>query len=238
MTFRRYLFGLLWQSICLYRRRDAFSHYHQHRDAMDAILSKQIIETFRKNGNIVDEKLVPECKLQFHTESNLILGTGVKLCTTFSLTAEDLLWKVEANNYSARNNLSEFTPVTMDTLGAIKKQLSQSQTKGTRTQMKSRQSQQAEVNLRAAPSTLKAAMAVKKEEPSTQRFLEAGSPSVTLIGPDMNRDAKKRRACELCVIELAQLHSFVFSDRYMYEKLIDRSEGVWGSATCRPLLFG
>jgi len=166
-------------------------------DAMDATLSKQIIETFRKNGNIVDEKLVPECKLFFNAGFNLMFGTGVKLCNTFSLTAEDLLWKVEANNYSARNNMSEFTPVTMDTLGAIKKQLSQVQTKGTRTQMKSRQNQQAEVNLRSAPSTLKAATAVKKEEPSSQRFLEVGSPSVSLIGPDMDREAKKKRACGL-----------------------------------------
>lgn len=67
----------------------------------------------------------------------------MKICQTYSLAPEELLWKLEALNYRPSQTRSEFVPITMDTLASLRTQLDQKIKESTR---KALQSQKMKMN--------------------------------------------------------------------------------------------
>ncbi|KAF9534543.1 DNA polymerase alpha/epsilon subunit B-domain-containing protein [Crepidotus variabilis] len=165
---------------------------------------KTIETVFNDGGAMLDEKLAGEC---------------ASICALYSLSAEDLLYKAQAINYKSSGTSSEITPVTMDTLIAIKKQLTQVHSTKPKAKTQLRNSlMTAQVDRSRLPNQKFAQKlpltAVKQEylgESSSSALggLGSSAANVTFIGPKTGPADKKKRAY-----------------RYMYEKISERSTAL------------
>ncbi|KAJ3512303.1 hypothetical protein NLJ89_g3597 [Agrocybe chaxingu] len=158
-------------------------------------------------GVMLDEKLVAQC---------------VSICNMYVLEPESLLWKLQALNYNASTTHSEITPITMDTLSAVKTRIQQDLAK--------------EISRKAQPKPRAFATAIvdrsKLSKPMAQRYNPAApsaqvkqesvretnsairsnnivTTNVSFSGPSTDSEVKKKRAY-----------------RYMYEKISERSESL------------
>ncbi|CAA7261468.1 unnamed protein product [Cyclocybe aegerita] len=174
---------------------------------MESSLRKEVERVFSENSVVLDDKLVAEC---------------ISICNMYVLEPESLLWKLQALNYNASTTHSEITPITMDTLAAVKTRIQQDLTK--------------EISRKAQPKPRAFATAIvdrsKLSKPMAQRYNPAGSlpqvkqeslgetssavrsnnivtTNVTFLGPSTDPEVRKKRAY-----------------RYMYEKISERSESL------------
>lgn len=133
----------------------------------------------------------------------------------YVIEPEDLRFKLEAINYKATVTRSEISPITMDTLSAVKTQIQQSLAKASssKTQPNMRNFSTAQVNRSRMPAHMAATNRSMASQPSAQngglvkqdQFLVAStatansttSSKVVFVGPSMSQEAKKKRACEL-----------------------------------------
>ncbi|KAF8967116.1 DNA polymerase alpha/epsilon subunit B-domain-containing protein [Flammula alnicola] len=169
---------------------------------MDKSLQDEIYRVFKE----LDDKLIAEC---------------ASICQMYVIEPEDLLFKLEALNYKSSSTRSEISPITMDTLNALKTQIQQGLAKenAAKAQTKTRGLATAQVDRSRIPAHMNRSMAkpvAQAVQVKREHFGEASSASsnngintskVTFVGPSMDLYATKKRAY-----------------RYMYEKISERSE--------------
>lgn len=150
------------------------------------------------------------------------------------MTPEGLLWKLEALNFKSSSTRSEISPITLDSIGMLKIQLQREMSKEVvkRVQTKPRGPTTAVVNRsRMPPNMGRSLAAVTPTAPVRVKNEQAGEtkvssePSVDFIGPSSDPDAKKKRACEQAILPHFYKTNSSALDRYMYEKISERSEG-------------
>ncbi|KAF9464138.1 DNA polymerase alpha subunit B [Collybia nuda] len=163
------------------------------KEKVSAIFGSSVVE---------DEKLLEEC---------------VSICQIYNLDPQDLLWKWEALNFRTSNTLSEISPFTMDSIGALKETLRRNLAKeaAKKPQRINPMGQKAAINLTRTRAPVQAAK-IKNMDMSSARSVQvkpeesvAGPSKVSFKGPKMDASSRKDRAY-----------------RYMYEKISERSEAL------------
>ncbi|KAF9454852.1 alpha DNA polymerase [Macrolepiota fuliginosa MF-IS2] len=154
-----------------------------------------------------DEKLLKEC---------------LAMCTNFKLTPNDLRWKLEALNFRPSTTRSEISPITLDSILALKAQMQRDITRQKKAQPRttvsanvSRMRMPAAFNRNvplpgmakpgAGPVPGRSVVAQAKQE----EVQVAGPSHVVFSGLKMDEEAKKQRVY-----------------RYMFEKQMERSENL------------
>lgn len=162
------------------------------------------------------------------------------MCQMFGLTASDLLYKWEALSYSNTRSISIFT---MDSCAALKAKLQRDKTTEQAKSNKPTGRAQIQGNMsilkgrvglpaKFRPGDLDGALRVGKPPIKSgagafgdeKRNGIAGPSRVTFKGPKNDEESRKKRACE-SYLRAIFFHAH-FADRYMYEKVSGRSEGV------------
>lgn len=183
---------------------------------MDSSLRDEVIRVFKDAGSYLDDKLVAECT-HYNSSSRSVCFlfdvrdfTGVSICQLYVLEPDTLRYKLEAINYKSTATLSEIAPITMESLSAVKKQIQQSLAKenALKAQPKKRSTATAQVDLSKIPRHMNRANVQHagfpvKQEPFQETTLASSSSSnviktsrVTFVGPPMDAEAKKKRACK------------------------------------------
>lgn len=137
----------------------------------------------------------------------------MSICQLYVIEPETLRYKLEAINYTSSVTRSEISPITMDTLNAVKKQIQQTLAKenASKAKVNKRNLATAQVDRSKIPSHMYRGMLqpnsssvggpVKQElfqEPtvaSTSNVIRTSK--VTFVGPPTDAEAKKKRACKL-----------------------------------------
>jgi len=156
----------------------------------------------------------------------------------YGISAEDMVYKVEAINYKASVTGSEISPITMETLRAVEKDIQRGLSQKANTTKAKSQMRGSFITAQVDRSRLPkhaqqiAAKAtplqqIKQENPGETSSSSLSSSIVTtnisFIGPPTDPEAKKKRACEFKLSAYANSSNHS-SDRYMYEKMSERSE--------------
>ena len=159
---------------------------------------------------------------------------GINICKMFDLTPEDLSYKWEALSYNSTHTLNVFT---MESAAALKAKIHQDLAKENAKKQKGRARLAGGV-IRSRAPVMKAshprAMASSsststtggtvKEEVKMEGII-AGPSSVDFKRPIVDPTSKTNRACKHPVDWSISPYLRHFVDRYMYEKVIERSEG-------------
>ncbi|KAF8158218.1 DNA polymerase alpha/epsilon subunit B-domain-containing protein [Crassisporium funariophilum] len=174
-----------------------------------ATLGQDITRLLTEKGAILDDKLLAEC---------------VSVCQMYNLDPDGLYYKLEAINYKASTTSSGFSPITIDTISAVKSRLqkdlanestgrAQPKNKGLTTAQVDRSRMPSHMVRNLATASGSAAMRMKQEHAGESSMAGSGSSSstgnVALVGPPSDLESKKKRAY-----------------RYMYEKISERSEAL------------
>jgi len=164
---------------------------------------------------------------------------GVSICQMFALDAETLRFKLEALNYKQSAAIYRLTPITMDSLITLKTQIQQGLAKenARKVQPKTRGSATAQIDRSRIPShmnrnVVKPDPQMKQEhsvEPSKLTTLVNNSniSNVVFVGPPSDSGATKKRACKWSINCDRYLTLYSITDRYMYEKISEKSESVY-----------
>ncbi|TFK40723.1 DNA polymerase alpha/epsilon subunit B-domain-containing protein [Crucibulum laeve] len=170
---------------------------------METEIRAEILNTYVNAMDVSNEKLVTDC---------------ISMCQTYSMSAEDLLWKLEAINFKPSATYSEISPITKETIAILRTQLQRDLS--SKVQVKPRQNANAMVNRFQMPPNMRRGMNVGMSTASPARTpsvkteqvedsIAYTSSSVVFKGPKSDAQSKKRRAY-----------------RYMYEKISERSEAL------------
>ena len=180
---------------------------------MDNSLRQKLETVFHEAGTPLDDKLLSECtfsSFSLHLGLNLEQSLGVSLCQTFVLDPETLRFKLEALNYTSTATMSKIRPITMDSLIALKTQIQQGLTKenARKAQTKPRGIATAQIDRSKIPSHMSRNVLKPNPQITTSAKQEhSGEPSLTassnniisnvaFVGPSVDSEAKKKRACE------------------------------------------
>jgi len=150
----------------------------------------------------------------------------------YAKSAEDLEFKVQSINFKQVASHSELIPVTMDTLSEARKQFQQDmRAKGKANTAKAvlqpgtlmtAQIDRSKIpkHFAAKPTTL-----IKEEQVASSIMLTGTvtTSNVSFVGPRNDPGARRNRACEFDVKLLVTSNQNIL-DRYMYEKVSQRSE--------------
>ncbi len=131
---------------------------------------------------------------RFTSFSHTVLGISV--CQLYNMPPQDLLWKWEAIRFKGNSLLSasENPIFNMDSITAIKAQLTRELKEGSKRKPQARPNQLVfPANLQRSRFTSRSH--VVKTEPSDVHL--SGSAAVDFRGPRTDEASKKRRACEL-----------------------------------------
>ncbi|KAG6844664.1 hypothetical protein H0H87_005032 [Tephrocybe sp. NHM501043] len=171
---------------------------------MSAVIREEVTRVFgERTGS--DEKLLEEC---------------TSICQIYNLSAETLLYKWEALNFRPSATRSEISEFTMDSIVALKAQIQRDIAKENAKRPQHRTmatANTAMVNRSRLPGGMLKPAAPAQRPSATQVKVEDGfdvaGPSaisnVTFRGPPMDLSSRKSR-----------------SYRYMYEKILERSEAL------------
>lgn len=125
------------------------------------------------------------------------------MCQNFNLSPENLQYKLEALNFKSSTTRSEISPVTLDSLLALKAQMQRDLTREKKVQPRTTVTANVNrfrmptalnrnVNLPGVPSSGRSAVAQIKQE----GVQVAGPSRVVFSGPKQDEEGREQRACE------------------------------------------
>ena len=207
-------------------------------------LEQEITRIFSDAGQSIDDRIFAECRCLQSQCSCVTNNTNNRdhadksICQVYDLEPTDLFWKLEALNYNQPATRSGISHITMDTLSAVKTKIQQDLAKGNRnnkqTHSKSTTAQVNRLKLPAhmarsiAQASVPTAVQMKQEQLGNGISITSNistTATVTFHGPKLDQESKKKRACELEPSILIPIPTWLV-DRYMYEKIFERSEGM------------
>lgn len=193
-------------------------------------LRRQINSHF---GDLLDDKLVEDCTtyafpLTRRADSRIL---GITLCQHYGITGEDLLFKWEAMSFGISPRV--FNAETIPALKQhIQRELAKQNAKKLHAKSTTSGLMSRNLNARVAPSPASHtplrpkpnALGASSDASAASPFV-AGPSRVQLVVPNMDEPGKRRRRCKY---RTAYSHCLLtgFADRYMYEKLSERSGGA------------
>lgn len=141
------------------------------------------------------------------------------MCQLYNLKPEDLFFKVEAFNYRSSATHSNFAPVTLETLGALKAQIQRDMIKDSikRVQTKPKPGNTAKIDRTRLPQNMVRNLPPTPIKQETGETSIPGPSHLVFRGPSYDAEKKKSRACEsIFCSALLMVLTFVFVVRPLY----------------------